>query len=212
MDLVKSALPLFRPARSGLAGKRVLDLALVVVGLVAIWPLFFVIALAVRLSSPGPVFFVQTRVGRNGALFGMIKFRSMVSDAEALRDPAQSDRDGICFKQRQDPRVTPLGRFLRRTSLDELPQLFNVLKGEMSLVGPRPALPQEVAQYPTPAMGRLAVLPGITGLWQVSGRADLGFDDMVRLDLDYAADPGLWRDLVILWRTFGVVLSGRGAY
>lgn len=194
--------------------KRVFDIVVVLFGLMAIWPLFLVIALAVRLSGPGPVFFVQTRIGLNGRRFDMVKFRSMFVDAESRRAQleAQSEREGICFKLRDDPRVTPVGRFLRRSSLDELPQLFNVLTGDMSLVGPRPALPQEVAAYPVEAMGRLGALPGITGPWQVAGRADLDFAQMVALDLDYVRAPSLWRDLTILARTVSVVATGRGAY
>jgi lipopolysaccharide/colanic/teichoic acid biosynthesis glycosyltransferase len=194
--------------------KRVMDVAFVVMGLLAIWPLLVMVALAIKLESRGPVFFVQSRVGKDGRLFGMVKFRSMVANAEALRDAvlASSDRDGLCFKAKDDPRITRVGRVLRRTSLDELPQLWNVLIGQMSLVGPRPALPAEVAAYPAAAMERLAVLPGITGLWQVSGRADVSFDDMVALDVDYVRNHGVRRDVQILWRTVGVVASGRGAY
>lgn len=202
------------PARPHPFWKRPLDLTLTLAGLLLIWPLLLATALAVKLSSPGPVFFVQTRIGLNGQRFGMIKFRSMYADAEARRAAllAQSDRDGICFKSRHDPRITPVGRVLRRLSLDELPQIFNVLKGDMSLVGPRPALPEEVRAYPPRALGRLRVMPGITGLWQVSGRADIGFDDMITLDLAYAADKRLRTDLRILLRTVTAVTSGKGAY
>lgn len=194
--------------------KRPLDLFLVTAGLAVIWPLLLVIALAVRCSGPGPVFFVQTRIGLNGQPFGMIKFRSMHADAEARRAAllAQSDREGICFKSRNDPRITSVGRILRRLSLDELPQIFNVLRGEMSLVGPRPALPEEVRAYPAHAMERLSALPGITGVWQVSGRAEVGFDEMVKMDIAYARDGRLSRDLAILLRTVRAVISGHGAY
>lgn len=194
--------------------KRPLDLFLVTAGLAVIWPLLLVIALAVRCSGPGPVFFVQTRIGLNGQPFGMIKFRSMHADAEARRAAllAQSDREGICFKSRNDPRITRVGRILRRLSLDELPQVFNVLRGEMSLVGPRPALPEEVRAYPAHAMERLSALPGITGVWQVSGRAEVGFDEMVKMDIAYARDGRLSRDLAILLRTVRAVISGHGAY
>ncbi|MGQ0566314.1 MAG: sugar transferase [Gemmobacter sp.] len=196
------------------SAKRLFDVSVTLLALLAIWPLIAMVALLVRLGSPGPAFFVQTRVGRNGMRFGMVKFRSMSLDAEARRAAlvSASDRDGLCFKMKDDPRVTPLGRFLRRSSLDELPQLFNVLWGDMSLVGPRPALPQEVAAYPPEAMGRLAVLPGITGVWQVSGRAEVGFDAMVAMDLAYARQHSLAGDLAILARTAGVVATGRGAY
>jgi lipopolysaccharide/colanic/teichoic acid biosynthesis glycosyltransferase len=178
----------------------------------AIWPLLLLVALAIRIESRGPVFFVQTRVGKDGRTFGMVKFRSMVVDAEARLAGLAGDRSGLCFKAKDDPRITRVGRLLRRSSMDELPQLWNVLRGEMSLVGPRPALPAEVAEYPPMARQRLAALPGITGLWQVSGRADVSFDDMIALDVDYVRNPGLLRDLSILARTLRVVLSGRGAY
>ena len=216
---LRPATPAVRPAplafhRPIPGWKRPVDLLLVTGGLVLIWPVLLVIVAIVALSSPGGVFFVQTRIGRDGKPFGMIKFRSMYRDAEAGRAAllAQSDRPGICFKSRNDPRITPVGRILRRLSLDELPQLFNVLKGEMSLVGPRPALPEEVRAYPPAAFERLSVLPGITGLWQVSGRAEIGFDQMVELDCAYARNGRLAFDLVILLRTVHAVLSGRGAY
>jgi lipopolysaccharide/colanic/teichoic acid biosynthesis glycosyltransferase len=175
--------------------KRAIDVVLTLMGLIAIWPLFVLIGLAIRLDSAGPVFFVQTRVGRDGRPFGMIKFRSMVVNAEIQRADMQGDRDGLCFKAKDDPRITRVGRFLRRASLDELPQLWNVLCGQMSLVGPRPALPSEVAAYPTAALERLRALPGITGLWQVSGRADISFDDMIALDVAYVRHPSLRRDI-----------------
>ncbi len=194
--------------------KRTLDIGVALVALTLALPILLITALAIAVTSPGPVFFVQTRVGRLGRPFAMIKFRSMYTDAEARRAAlvAQSDRDGLCFKHRADPRVTPVGRVIRRLSIDELPQLFNVLRGEMSIVGPRPALPSEVAAYPDHAMARLRAAPGITGLWQVSGRADLSFDAMIALDVAYARAPSLRTDLAILARTIPAVLSGRGAY
>ena len=194
--------------------KRPLDLALTLPGLIALLPVFLIVALAIKLTSPGPVFFVQTRVGLLGKTFGILKFRSMYQDAEARRAAvlATSDREGLCFKSRNDPRITPIGRFLRRFSIDELPQLFNVVKGDMSLVGPRPALPEEVENYPLAALERLAVLPGITGVWQVSGRAEIGFDEMVELDIGYVRQGGLFSDLSILARTAGAVIGGRGAF
>ena len=200
--------------RSILTWKRPLDLAVGLLALVVAGPIFLIIAALVRLSSPGSVFFAQTRIGKNGQPFKMYKFRSMYIDAEARRAEvlAQSDREGICFKSKNDPRITPVGRWLRRLSLDELPQILNVIKGDMSLVGPRPALPSEVAAYPARAMQRLSVLPGITGLWQVSGRAEIGFDEMVEMDIHYARNAGLITDLSIMLRTFGAVFSGRGAY
>lgn len=194
--------------------RRWLDLGLGLLVLALIWPVLLLSALAVALSSRGPVFFVQTRIGQHGVPFRMIKFRSMYADAEARRAALidQSDRDGLCLKIRKDPRITPVGRVLRRWSLDELPQIFNVLKGDMSLVGPRPALPQEVADYPDRAHGRHLVLPGITGLWQVSGRAEIGFDQMIEMDLHYVRTASVATNLSILLRTFGAVVSGRGAY
>ena len=194
--------------------KRVLDVLLIVAALPVLVLVFATIALAVRATSTGPAFFIQKRIGRNGVPFGMIKFRSMYIDAEQRRDEVlgSSDRAGLCFKSKDDPRITQFGKILRRTSLDELPQLINVMLGQMSLVGPRPALPQEVAEYPAAAMERLRVLPGITGAWQVAGRADLGFDEMVALDVSYVRNASFSMDLRILAQTFGAVASGRGAY
>jgi exopolysaccharide biosynthesis polyprenyl glycosylphosphotransferase len=178
-------------------------------------PLMIAIAIAVRLTSPGPALFRQTRVGVQGRRFSMYKFRSMHVDAEArlaaVRDLNEKS-DGLLFKIRHDPRVTPVGRFLRRYSLDELPQLFNVIKGDMSLVGPRPPLPAEVDQYPDDVRRRLLVKPGVTGLWQVSGRSDLSWDESVRLDLRYVENWSLFYDFAILWQTAAAVIRGSGAY
>ncbi|NEX45644.1 sugar transferase [Pseudotabrizicola algicola] len=194
--------------------KRALDVGLILLALPVLVPLLVVLALAVKLSSPGPALFFQTRIGRDGRRFRMVKFRSMYTGAEAARAAllAQSDRQGLCFKQKDDPRITPLGRVLRRASLDELPQLWNVLRGEMSLVGPRPALPEEVALYPPQALQRLAGLPGLTGLWQVSGRANVGFDEMVEMDVQYLQTASLRGDLVLIFRTLGAVALAKGAY
>ena len=196
------------------AFKRPFDIALTALILLASLPLMLCIAALVKLSSPGPVLFRQTRVGLNGATFSMLKFRSMYTGAESrLADlHARSERDGVCFKIANDPRVTPLGRILRRFSLDELPQLLNVLLGDMSLVGPRPGLPSEVAEYAPRDLKRLAALPGITGAWQVGGRADISFAQMIEMDLDYIAHCSLRRDMSILLRTARAVLDGRGAY
>jgi lipopolysaccharide/colanic/teichoic acid biosynthesis glycosyltransferase len=144
----------------------------------------------------------------------MIKFRSMVTDAETLRDDvlAQSDREGICFKSKSDPRITRVGSFIRRASIDEFPQILNVLRGQMAIVGPRPALPCEVDAYPQRAFCRLAVRPGITGVWQVSGRADVGFDQMVEMDLAYAKSRNILLDLILIGMTFRAVFTGRGAH
>jgi lipopolysaccharide/colanic/teichoic acid biosynthesis glycosyltransferase len=156
----------------------------------------------------------QQRVGKDGRLFHMLKFRSMYRDADQRRAElsAANEATGPLFKMRNDPRVTRSGRFLRRTSLDELPQLLNVLRGEMSLVGPRPPLPSEVESYEEWQLGRLRAVPGMTGLWQVSGRSEVSFHDMVRLDLHYIRNWSLSLDLEILWRTLPAVLGHRGAY
>ncbi len=193
---------------------RILDITVSTAALVLLSPIFALTALAIKVESKGPAIFTQTRVGKDGRPFTMIKFRSMVTNAEALRDDvlAQSDREGICFKSKSDPRITRVGRFIRRTSIDELPQILNVLRGQMSIVGPRPALPSEVDVYPKHAFGRLTVKPGITGVWQVSGRADVGFDQMIEMDLAYASSRTILLDLILIGMTFRAVLSGRGAH
>lgn len=200
--------------RRDAVAKRGLDIALAGAAILALAPLFALVALAIKIDSRGPVFFRQTRVGRDGRPFQMLKFRSMHVDAEARKAAllASSDRDGIFFKSRHDPRVTHIGRILRRYSIDELPQILNILKGEMSVVGPRPSLPQEVAAYPSRAHGRLAVRPGLTGLWQVSGRADIGAEKMFDMDLAYAASRTILLDIALILMTFRAVFSGRGAY
>ncbi|WP_068116716.1 WecB/TagA/CpsF family glycosyltransferase [Tropicimonas marinistellae] len=194
--------------------KRALDILLSGGALLLLSPLLLLVALAIRLESRGPVFFTQTRVGKDGVPFSLYKFRSMHMDAEARRAAllATSDRDGVCFKSRHDPRVTRMGRLLRRYSIDELPQILNILRGEMSVIGPRPALPEEVSAYPQRALGRLAVRPGLTGVWQVSGRADIGFEKMIDMDLSYANSRSMLLDLTLIALTFRAVLSGRGAY
>jgi len=193
---------------------RAMDVVLTLAILVLISPLLLATAIAIAATSRGPVLFKQERIGKDGVPFKMLKFRSMYADAEARRAEllAMSDREGVCFKAKNDPRITPVGRFIRRASIDELPQLFNVLKGDMSLVGPRPALPEEVAAYSPRARMRLATKPGITGLWQVSGRADIGFDRMVEMDIAYCRTKSVALDLMLLVLTIRTVLSGRGAY
>ncbi|MDH3052493.1 sugar transferase [Gordonia alkanivorans] len=177
-------------------------------------PIFVLVAVAVKLDSPGPVFYRATRVGVNNTPFKMWKFRSMVNDADALKSGlrAQDEGAGVLFKMRDDPRVTKVGRIIRRYSIDELPQLFNVLSGSMSLVGPRPPLPEEVEQYDGRVARRMLVKPGMTGLWQVSGRSDLSWEESVRLDLSYVENWSIMQDLVILWRTVRAVFSNEGAY
>jgi exopolysaccharide biosynthesis polyprenyl glycosylphosphotransferase len=203
------------PKLSGVAWlfKNMIDRFLSGLMLLLLTPLFLLVAAMIWLSDRGPVYFRQSRVGREGKTFQVIKFRTMYTDAEDrlayLAD--QNESDGLLFKIRNDPRVTPVGRLLRRTSIDELPQLFNVLKGQMSLVGPRP-LPADDGDFLGDVRRRLLVRPGMTGLWQVSGRSELSWDDAVRLDLYYVDNWSLAFDLVILWRTVGVVFGRKGAY
>jgi exopolysaccharide biosynthesis polyprenyl glycosylphosphotransferase len=177
-------------------------------------PLILVTYLAIRLDSPGPALYRQTRIGRDGVGFTMLKFRTMVIDADArlAQLAVQNESDGKLFKMRRDPRITRVGSVLRKYSLDELPQLVNVVRGDMSLVGPRPALPSEVLRYDHDECRRLALKPGLTGLWQVSGRSDLSWEDSVRLDLKYVDNWSLSQDLALLVRTVRAVLSHRGAY
>lgn len=201
--------------RAPLAVKAVVDRTAALVGLTLLLPLFVLVALAIRLTSRGPVLFHQVRVGHRGAPFTMLKFRTMRPGAEhelvELLDRNESD-GGVLFKMREDPRVTGVGRWLRRLSLDELPQLINVARGSMSLVGPRPPLPGEAARYSADARRRLLVKPGLTGLWQVSGRSNLTWEDSLRLDLRYVDDWSLKLDTVVLIRTVGAVLRADGAY
>lgn len=195
--------------------KRFLDIVLSLAALIVLLPLFIVLAFLIKITSPGPVFFVQTRVGRFGRHFLFYKFRSMYVDAEKRKAELLSRNqsgDGVIFKMKDDPRITSIGRILRKTSMDELPQFLNVLFGDMSLVGPRPPLPSEVKQYSLEARKRLNVQPGLTCLWQVSGRSDIPFREQVSLDKQYISSRSLKSDLVILLRTIPAILSGRGAY
>jgi lipopolysaccharide/colanic/teichoic acid biosynthesis glycosyltransferase len=196
------------------AVKDALDRGAAVLGLLLLLPVFLAVAAAVRLTSAGPAFFVQTRVGRDGKPFRMVKFRTMHCGADALVAHLMplNDASGPLFKLREDPRVTRLGRFLRRHSIDELPQLLNVLTGSMSLVGPRPPLPREVASYDALASRRLTVKPGLTGLWQVSSRSDLSWHEALTLDLQYIDRWSLALDLGVLVRTVRAVVCPRGAY
>lgn len=203
------------PVRRGgwrAAAKRTFDVAGAATALVLTAPIMALCALAVRLTSPGPILFRQCRVGRDGQIFTLVKFRTMVADADAILERVRhlNEAKGPLFKIRNDPRVTPVGKLLRRTSLDELPQLYNVIKGEMSLVGPRPALPAEAARWEPSLRNRLRVRPGLTGMWQVSGRSD-ATDEYGRLDLYYVDNWNLVTDLVILARTVPAVLLQRGA-
>jgi len=193
--------------------KRLVDVVVSGLGLVVLGPLLLLIAVLVRRGDDGPALFVQQRVGRGGRPFSMLKFRSMTTRASASVEAALSnDADGPLFKMRDDPRVTRIGRVLRRYSLDELPQLVNVMRGDMSIVGPRPALPSEVACYGEAERRRLLLTPGLTGPWQVGGRSDLSWEQSVRMDLSYVENWSLTEDLAIILRTFGAVLRAKGAY
>ncbi len=195
--------------------KRLLDITVSVAALIALSPIFLITAIAIPLEDPGPVFYVQTRVGKNGKHFKFFKFRSMVMNADKIKAQLAAQNEsaaGVIFKMKKDPRITKTGGIIRKFSIDELPQLINVLKGDMSLVGPRPPIPSEVAQYTLEQRKRLHVIPGITCLWQVSGRSDIPFTDQVRLDLQYIQSAGIINDIRLLLKTVPAVLTGRGAY
>jgi len=193
---------------------RLVDCCVAGLGLLLSSPLWLLLALAIKLTSRGPIIYKSTRVGLQGQLFEMWKFRSMYRDADQRLAAllAKNEAQGPLFKMKEDPRITPIGKFLRRTSLDEVPQLVNVLKGDMSLVGPRPPLPREVAQYEEWQKGRLAIKPGLTGLWQVRGRSDISFDEGVLMDLYYIENWSLRLYFQILLRTIPAVLLRQGAY
>jgi len=195
-------------------GKRCIDISAAGVALVLCLPIFALIALAIRIEGAGAIFYCSSRVGRGGRCFRFYKFRSMIPGADRRRDTLlhSNEVDGPVFKMAEDPRITRVGRFLRRTSLDELPQLWNVVRGDMSLVGPRPPIPQEVVQYEPWQRRRLSVRPGLTCLWQISGRSRIGFDEWMRLDMEYIDHRGFGLDCKILLRTLPAVLSGEGAY
>jgi len=200
---------------SGRAMKRALDVVGSLGALLAFSPIFAATALAIVWDDPGPVFFRQRRNGTGGRHFGFWKFRSMVTDAEKLKAAlmAQNEsKDGVIFKMKNDPRITRVGRFIRKYSIDELPQFYNVLCGDMSLVGPRPPVPGEVAQYDDEAWRRLEVIPGLTCIWQVSGRSSIGFRDQVRRDLEYVLRQDLFLDIRLLLKTVPAVLKGEGAF
>lgn len=195
--------------------KRFLDIVFSLAALIILSPLFLILAILIKLNSPGPVFFVQVRIGQHGRSFCFYKFRSMYVDAEQRKNELlarNESADGVIFKMKDDPRITPIGRILRKTSMDELPQFLNVLAGDMSLVGPRPPVPSEVREYSIEARKRLNVKPGLTCLWQVSGRSDIPFKEQVKLDKEYISSRSLKSDFLILLRTIPAILSGRGAY
>jgi len=197
----------------GLVIKRVVDITVSLVALLGLLPLLIAVAIAVKLDSGGPIFYTAERIGKKGRVFGCVKFRTMTRDADQRRDEVlhMNERDGVLFKVANDPRVTRVGRFLRKYSLDELPQFLNVLKGDMSVVGPRPPLASEVKEYKLSYLRRLDVTPGITGLWQVQARQDPSFDSYISLDMHYIENWNLWLDLKIMVRTVGVVLQGTGS-
>ena len=195
--------------------KRTIDIVGATAGLLLLSPLFFAVGLAIVLEDGWPVLFAQTRVGQYGRLFKFYKFRSMVRNADKLKDTlvAQNESgDGVIFKMKRDPRITRVGRFIRRFSIDEMPQFLNVLLGDLALVGPRPPVPREVAQYTLEERKRLHAKPGLTCLWQIQGRSEIPFKEQVRLDMQYIHSQSLWNDIVILLKTVPAVLLGRGAY
>ena len=193
--------------------KRLIDIICSFMGLLAFSPLFIIIAIIIKFTSKGPVFFSQKRVGKYGREFDMYKFRSMVVNAEELKEKlaAQNELSGPMFKMKDDPRVTKVGKFIRKTSLDELPQLWNVLKGDMSLVGPRPSLPKEVAQFEDWMHRRLEVKPGLTCYWQVSGRNNIDFEDWMKLDIRYVEERNLFVDIKLIFKTIFVLFGDKNA-
>ncbi len=196
-----------------LAAKRIIDFSGALFGIILTGPFMLIAAIAIRVTDPGPVLFRQVRAGRNGRTFTMLKFRSMVMDAEKRKAELMhlNEMDGPVFKIQRDPRITAVGRFIRKTSIDELPQLFNIFMGDMSLVGPRPPLPSEVEQYEPWQRRRLSVKPGLTGMWQVSGRNQIDFDEWMRMDLDYIDNWSLWLDIKIILKTVPAVVLRSGA-
>ena len=193
--------------------KRLIDVVCSFLGVLVLSPLFIIIAIIIKTTSKGPVFFFQKRVGKNGKEFDMYKFRSMVVNAEELKEKlvAQNEMSGPMFKMKDDPRVTKVGKFIRKTSIDELPQLWNVLKGDMSLVGPRPSLPKEVAQFEDWMYRRLEVKPGLTCYWQVSGRNNIDFEDWMKLDCKYVDERSTWIDIKLIFKTVGVLVGDKNA-
>jgi exopolysaccharide biosynthesis polyprenyl glycosylphosphotransferase len=193
--------------------KRFLDIAGSLGGIIILSPVLIITAIAIKLDSRGPVLFSQERVGKNGKIFKMYKFRSMIMNAEKLLDKLKdkNEMSGPMFKMANDPRVTKVGRFIRKTSIDELPQLINILKGEMSLVGPRPNLPSEVAQFTENQKKKLIVRPGLTCYWQVMGRNNIDFEEWMELDLKYIKERSLWLDMKLMLKTFKVLLGDKNA-
>ncbi len=193
--------------------KRMMDILVSGVALILFSPIFLTVAIAIKLTSKGPLLFKQTRVGLGGRHFTCLKFRSMIVNADEMKADLEhlNEATGPVFKIKNDPRMTPIGKFIRKASLDELPQLWNVFVGDMSIVGPRPAVPIEVEKYGQREFNRLAVRPGITCIWQISGRSNLSFEEWMELDLKYIENMSFWGDIKIVWQTVPAVLTGRGA-
>ena len=201
--------------RGSIGFKRLMDVILSILAIMIGSPFFLITAVLVKVTSPGPIIFSQIRVGKFGRHFKFYKFRSMYIDAEARKAELMKHNesgDGVIFKMKRDPRITPVGRFIRKFSIDELPQLFNVLLGDMSLVGPRPPLPSEVRTYTLEERKKLNITPGITCLWQVSGRSELPFSRQIALDKEYIASQSAWKDFLILLKTIPAILTGKGAW
>lgn len=195
--------------------KRIVDILASGILLICLSPVFAATALAIKFEDPGPVFFSQKRVGKWGKFFTMHKFRSMIMNADKVKDELLEQNEsekGVIFKMKDDPRITKVGKFIRKYSIDELPQLWNVFVGDMSLVGPRPPVPREVSEYKNLDRRRLEVKPGITCIWQVSGRSDIDFEGQVKLDVQYIQNQSFWGDILILLKTIPAVLLGKGAY
>lgn len=194
--------------------KRTIDIIGAGLGLILLSPIIAIVACAVKFTSKGPVFFSQKRVGKNGELFEMYKFRSMVVNAEELKEnlEEQNEMSGPMFKIKDDPRITKVGKFIRKTSIDELPQLWNILKGDMSLVGPRPSLPKEVEQFDNWMFKRLSVRPGLTCYWQVSGRNNIDFEDWMKLDVKYVEERNFWIDIKLIFKTVFVLFGDKNAH
>ena len=193
--------------------KRLIDLILSILGIVFLSPIMLIIAIAIKVESKGPIIFSQDRVGKDGKFFKMYKFRSMVINAEELKEKllSQNEMSGPMFKMKDDPRITKVGKFIRKTSIDELPQLFNVIKGDMSLVGPRPNLPKEVAQFSDYHKLKLKAKPGLTCYWQVMGRNSIGFEEWMELDIKYIRERSIWLDIKYIFRTIFVLFGDKNA-
>lgn len=203
----------YRKSKTYFLAKRTIDIISALAGLVLMAPIMIVVAICIKLESKGPIIFSQERVGEDGKLFKMYKFRSMVINAEQLLDKLQEKNEmtGPMFKIKEDPRITKIGRFIRKTSIDELPQLFNVLKGDMSLVGPRPSLPKEVMKFTNRQKLRLIAKPGLTCYWQVSGRNKIGFEEWMELDIKYIEERNTLTDIKLILKTFGVLFGDENA-